>query len=95
MTSSARFTLRLEPELKEWLEAEAARQDRSVAWLAKKAIAAMKVDAEDRRRAIREALAEADKGVFVSSEAVNAWMDSWDTDNELPPPEPDTFMKRA
>lgn len=41
--------------------------------------------------AIRAAIAEADKGVFVSSEAVHRWMESWDTDNELPMPEPDIF----
>ncbi|MFN0115023.1 MAG: CopG family ribbon-helix-helix protein [Paracoccaceae bacterium] len=95
MASGARFTLRLDAELKQWLEAEAARQDRSVAWLAKRAIETMKADAEHRRRAIRAAIAEADKGVFVSGEAVNRWMDSWDTDAELPPPEPDIFLKKA
>jgi hypothetical protein len=41
--------------------------------------------------AVRAALEEADKGVFVSSEAAHRWMESWDTDNELPIPEPDIF----
>ena len=41
--------------------------------------------------AIKAAVAEADKGVFVSSEAVDRWMESWGTDNELPIPEPDIF----
>jgi hypothetical protein len=31
--------------------------------------------------AVRAALEEADKGVFVSSEAAHRWMESWDTDN--------------
>ena len=44
-----------------------------------------------RDEAIKAALAEADKGVFVSAEAVHRWMESWDTDNELPIPEPDIF----
>ena len=95
MGNEARFTLRLDAELKQWLEAEALRQDRSVAWLAKRAIEAMKADADERRQAIREAVAEADKGVFISSEAMHRWMDGWDSDNELPPPEPDVFLKKA
>ncbi|CAN7687505.1 hypothetical protein [Rhizobium sp. LjRoot254] len=41
--------------------------------------------------AIEAALAEADKGIFVSQEAVDRWMESWGTENELPMPEPDIF----
>lgn len=37
MTQS-RFTMRLDADLKDWLETEARRQDRSAAWLAKQAI---------------------------------------------------------
>ena len=95
MTNSARFTLRLEPELKEWLEAEAERQDRSVAWLAKKAIAAMKDDQEAFDRAVDEAVAEAEDGVFVSGEAVHRWLESWGTESELPMPKPDIFLKHG
>lgn len=40
---------------------------------------------------LRERLAEAEKGVFISSEAMLAWVSSWGTDKELPPPEPDIF----
>lgn len=46
----------------------------------------------DAEKAILEArIAEADKGIFVSAEAVHRWMESWDTDHELPMPEPDIF----
>jgi len=38
---------------------------------------------------IRSAVAEADEGVFISQEAMDAWVASWGTDAELPPPEPD------
>lgn len=41
--------------------------------------------------AIDTALAEADKGIFVSQETVDRWMESWGTENELPMPEPDIF----
>ena len=37
---------------------------------------------------IEEARASAAAGKLISVEAVQAWVDSWDTDNELPPPEP-------
>jgi hypothetical protein len=35
---------------------------------------------------IAEARASVAAGRVVSLEAVTAWVDSWDTDNELPPP---------
>lgn len=44
-----------------------------------------------KREQIKAALLEADKGVFISGEAVDKWIESWDTENELPPPEPDIF----
>ncbi|MGK6318125.1 hypothetical protein [Sphingomonas sp. DT-204] len=34
----------------------------------------------------RQAIAELDAGRFVSHEAVMRWLESWGTDNELPPP---------
>ncbi len=44
-----------------------------------------------KRSAIRKAIVEADKGVFVSQEKIDAWVSSWGTNSELPPPEPDIF----
>jgi hypothetical protein len=43
------------------------------------------------RRLLKERIAEADKGVFISAEAMHRWIESWGTDNELSPPEPDIF----
>lgn len=93
--TSPRFTMRLEPELKDWLEVEAKRQDRSASYLAKQAIIALKEKTEAKAQIIREAIAEADKGIFISEEKMNAWMDSWDTDGELPPPQPDIFPHQS
>jgi predicted transcriptional regulator len=90
---SARFSLRLEPELKEWIEAEAERRDRSAGYIVTQALNSMKEASERKRRMIEEAIAEADKGVFISEEAMTRWVMSWDTDNELPEPEPDIFLK--
>ncbi len=49
---------------------------------------------EKKQRIIDEALAEAEKGRFISSEAMTAWFESLGTENELPPPEPDVFIER-
>ncbi len=48
---------------------------------------------EAERRLLKERIAEADKGAFISSEAMHRWIESWGTENELPPPEPDVFLK--
>lgn len=89
--ASSPFSLRLSPELKERLDAVAESEDRSASYVATKAIEAF-LDARDaKERAIDAAFREADKGIFVSQEAVHRWMDSWDTENELPFPEPDIF----
>lgn len=93
--ASDRITVRVKPELKQWLELEAKRKDRSVGYIAIEAMEQKKQASEARDQMIREAIAEADKGVFVSQESVHKWMDSWDTENELPLPEPDVFLKRA
>ena len=50
---SSRFTLRLEPDLKNWLEEEAHRQERSAGFLANKALASLRQDIEARRSAIK------------------------------------------
>lgn len=89
---SARFSLRLEPELKAWLEDEAKRKDRSAGYIATQAIQSLKDATEARTRLIEDAIKEADKGVFISEESMTKWVMSWDTENELPTPKPDIFL---
>ena len=95
MPNSPRLTMRIDPDLRDWLNTEAKRQDRSASYIAKQAI----LDAKDRTEAkvqmIREAIEEADKGEFISEEKMTAWMESWDTPNEIPAPEPDIFLHRS
>ena len=93
--ASDRITIRVEPELKQWFEQQAKRKDRSVGYMVTESMEQTKRASEARDQMIRDAMAEADKGVFVSEEAVHKWMDSWDSENELPFPEPDVFLKRA
>ena len=85
------FSLRLDPQVKSRLDQEARNADRSASYLAAQAIEAFLNTREARRREIEAAVVEADKGVFISQEAMARWMDSWDTEHELPAPEPDIF----
>lgn len=51
------------------------------------------VEAKERARAaIRDAEAEADKGVFISSDATDKWVRSWGSEGELPPSKPDVEL---
>lgn len=52
------------------------------------------LDAQEAERLIlEERIAEAEKGVFISGEAMLRWVKSWGTENELPRPEPDVFLQ--
>lgn len=37
---------------------------------------------------VDEAIAQLDAGLGIPGEEIEAWVESWDTDNELPPPQP-------
>jgi predicted transcriptional regulator len=87
--SAQPFSLRLDADTRARLEAEARRLDRPVSQVAARAIGRW-LDAEAALRAeIDAALAEAEAGAFVSSEAVGEWMETWGTDREAPPPATD------
>ena len=62
------------PQIKDDLEREARRQNMSADDLAQRAIRGYLTYQEREREILRERIAEADKGVFVSSEAVLEWM---------------------
>ena len=91
--TTERLSLRIGVDLKKSLEREARREERSISYLAVKAIEAMLRSRAEKRAAIRAAVAEADKGAFISQDAMDAWVSSWDTDSERLPPEPDLFSK--
>jgi predicted transcriptional regulator len=93
--TSLRFTMRLDPELKDWLETEAKRKDRSAAYVAKQAIQDLKNKTEAKAQMIREAVTQADKGVFISEDKMTAWFESLGTDHELPEPQADILLNQA
>ena len=82
--TTERLSLRIGVYLKKSLEREATREERSISYLAVKAIEAMLRSRAEKRAAIRAAVAEADKGAFISQDAMDAWVSSWDADSELP-----------
>ena len=83
------FSMRLEDDLKASIEEEARRNDVSAAQYINRTMR-MHISAQIARRdAIKAAFAEADKGEFISSEAMLKWVNSWGSEHELPMPEPD------
>lgn len=89
MPKSATMTVRLSRELDEKLAGLARERKRSKADLASEAIAAfVDVDAWQVGR-IKESLDEAKSGApGVRHEDVVRWVESWDTEHELPRPQP-------
>ncbi|WP_238321695.1 CopG family ribbon-helix-helix protein [Halocynthiibacter namhaensis] len=87
--------MRLEPVLKDWLESEAKRSDRSASYVAKQAIQALKDKTEAKADMIRTAVTLADQGAFISEGKVTDWFESLGTENELSEPEADVFLNRA
>jgi predicted transcriptional regulator len=92
--SNTVFTLRLPDDVKADLELLAKATNRSKSYLAAKAIADYVRANTWQIRELQQAVSEADEGVFVSEEAVDAWLDSWGADGELPAPKADIHRKK-
>lgn len=89
------FSIRFSDEIRQRIDKQAAREERSAGYVVQKAIEEY-LDAKDyKRQCLREAIAEADKGAFISEERMDAWVDSWGTENELPFPEPDIAPEKV
>ena len=91
MTAESTFSVRLPEELRREVDEFAKATKRSRSFVVKEAVAAFMEEQRAYEAAIEEGEREADKGVFISGEAVKRWLLSWGTDNELPCPEPDIF----
>ena len=87
------LTIRLRKSALAELEAAAQAEGISVEELVERTVIEMLARRAAWRRELEEALAEAEKGEFISSEAIHEWMASWDTENELPPPQPDIIRR--
>lgn len=85
-------SVRLDQDIRDELEEEARRQHLSADRIANDAIKAYLDNQAFKREAIREAIAEADKGVFISSEAMHRWIEQLEDDINAEPPKPDIFL---
>jgi predicted transcriptional regulator len=90
--NSARLTIELPDDLAARITEMASAREVSRDDLLTEAVRAYVEDEDAYLAAIDEAIIEADKGVFVSGEKVEAWLRSLGTENELPIPEPDIFL---
>ena len=85
-TSSATLSIRLKPELKKRLAKLAKVSGRSSNFLISDAVESYLADQERMLAEIREADREVKSGHYVKHEDMRAWLLSWGTDRELPPP---------
>lgn len=84
-------SIKLDEALKGRVRQLAAARRRSAHWIMREAIAQY-VEREERREALRrdtlEAWAEVEAtGAHTTADAVETWLSSWGTDEELPAPE--------
>ena len=88
------LSLRIDASTKSRLEDIAKAEDRSLSYIAQKAFASF-LDARDyRREQILSAFTESKtEKEFISGEAMKAWVDSWDTAQELPAPKSDVYRR--
>lgn len=86
------LSLHVNSDLKQRLDDEARRQQVSPDDLVERAIESYLEIEGSERELLRERIAEANRGSFISGEAMHRWIASWETDEELPLPEPDVFL---
>ncbi len=83
--ATERLSVRIDAKLKRSLEEEAKRERRSASWLAVEAIETLLRGRAEKRAAIRAAVEEADRGSFISRDAMDRWVSSWESDPTAPP----------
>ena len=87
------ISIRLDDRLRARLETAAKSEERSLSYLAQQAITEYLDDREYKIQELLHAYKEAEKGVFISEKTMTAWVDSWGSTQELPPPKPDIATK--
>jgi predicted transcriptional regulator len=92
MMGEVPLSLHVKAELKEELEKEAHFSSQSASEIAEEAIGSYLDHRARLRKALDAAAAEADKGVFISSEAMLPWVKDLFDGKKTPPPKPDIFL---
>src|SRR5579863_4177923 len=85
-TRSTTLSIRLKPEVKKRLSRLAKASGRSSNFLISDAVESYVADQERMLAEIRQADRQLKAGHYVRNEDMKAWLLSWGTDQELPPP---------
>jgi predicted transcriptional regulator len=85
-TSSTTLSIRLKPEVKKRLARLAKTSGRSSNFLISDAVESYVADQERMLAEIRQADRQVKSGHYIHDEDMKAWLLSWGTDHELPPP---------
>jgi predicted transcriptional regulator len=85
-TRSSTFSVRLKPETKKRLVRLAEASGRSSNFLISDAVDSYVADQERLLAEIRQADRQVKDGHYIRNEDMKAWLLSWGTDRELPPP---------
>ena len=85
-TNSATLSIRLKPEIKKRLAKLAEVTGRSSNFLISDAVESYVADQERMLAEIRRADRQVKTGHYIRHEDMKAWLLSWGTDRELPPP---------
>lgn len=93
MATSVPFSMRMDETLNEDLKQEAQLRDRPASYVVSKAVKEFLAREKRERTIMLERLKEADKGEFISEEAMTEWFLSLGSENELPEPKADVFIK--
>ena len=85
-TQSATFSIRLKPEIKTRLARLAKASGRSSNFLIADAVESYVADQERMLAEVRQADRQLKSGHYIKHQDIKAWLLSWGTDRELPPP---------
>ncbi|MFQ3245372.1 MAG: putative transcriptional regulator [Arenicella sp.] len=85
------FSIRIDDSVRDQLEKICDLTERSRAYVTSKAIEEYVERNSWKVEALKRAKAEAEKGEFISHEAMGEWINSLGTDDELPAPSVDVF----
>jgi RHH-type transcriptional regulator, rel operon repressor / antitoxin RelB len=85
-TRSATLSVRLKPQIKKRLAKLAEISGRSSNFLISDAVESYVADQERLLREVRQADRDIKSGHYIKHEDMKAWLLSWGTDHELPPP---------
>ncbi len=92
--STVPLSLRIDSEIRERIEVEAEKMDRPSSYVVVEAIKQYLNKKDYKREALKTAIERADKGEFISQESMREWFASLGSDNQLPRPKPDVFLKK-